>query len=233
MDVPTSGWSSLSAELLLTIFRDAETLAQASRICRQWRLASSLLHRLEDAHPLNDITMRRLCIACPSLRVLRFASDVPITDGGGSGLSLLDSLHTISLCSFNASGERTLAALATLPALTDVDLSWSSLLTDEAIRNFQPCSSKLIALGLRGCRRLSDPAVAYLLRDAVNLTYLDMSFCSKVGDQSIGVLSSRHVASPLRTLSLRTLPKLTNEGASTIGNFTALTELDVSYCTEV
>lgn len=221
----------LCPEVILHILRSPELIGLASRLCRQWRHTATLVTSTEPTAFGSDAELRRFCVACPLLRTLRIDGDARITDAGGEAVSVLRCLIEFSLHGWGSTAERTLAALGKLHTLTSIDLSWCAMISDRAILNL--ALGRLPALrflSMRGCRRVGDAAVAELLRASTDLTSLDVSFCSRLGDSTVRALSSMQ---HMHTLSMRSLAQVTTDSLPAIASLRSLTELDVSYCPEV
>lgn len=153
-------WASLPLELLLPIINSAELLPTVYRVCTLWRHAAFLVRHLNHARVSSDANFRHLCQACPGLTELHLDLDLRISDKACVGMSLLTNLRVICLPNYACTAELTWGALATIPCLTYLDVSWCGALTDQAVRNFATSSAQLRVLCMRGCRRISDEAMS-------------------------------------------------------------------------
>lgn len=113
--------------------------------------------------------------------------------------------------------------------LERLDLFWCVTLTDIAIRALASASfpPRLRHLNLSGLKHVTDAALVPLLRRCTNLTWLDLTRCEGMRDESMRAVGAtcRH----LSTLLLYATPHVTDVGLEALGPAIAhLTYLDIT-----
>ncbi|RWS27627.1 F-box/LRR-repeat protein 14-like protein [Leptotrombidium deliense] len=97
---------------------------------------------------------------------------------------------------------------AGLKNLKSINLSFCSGITEFGLKHLSTVSN-LQELNLRSCANITDIGIKYLSEAGLRLRVLDISFCDKIGDQSLSFVS--HGLNSLQSLSLNSC-SISDEG---------------------
>ena len=117
-----------------------------------------------------------------------------------------------------------------LTNLKGINLSFCGSVTDTGLRYLAKMPS-LRELNLRSCDNISDIGVGYLAKGGSRITSLDVSFCERIGDQSLLHISQGLVF--LQCLSMSAC-NISDEGVgSLVKALHALTTLNIGQCSRL
>ncbi|KAL8150261.1 hypothetical protein V2J09_020069 [Rumex salicifolius] len=170
--------------------------------------SSSELHKLKISHGTNltdlvfhDIAATRLSLTYVSLRWCNLLTNLAITHlASNLELTFLDLRDCRNL------KDNAIMAISTLPKLKILLLDGSDI-TDAGVSHLRTLvTSSLVALSLRGCKRLTDKCISALFGGASNIVLqeLDLSTLPNLSDNGVLILAKSRA--PIRELRLRQCP---------------------------
>lgn len=127
-----------------------------------------------------------------------------------------------------------------LSDLVEIRLQWCQGITDAGIKALITNCPSLRLIDLKSCL-ITDEAVMSIARESKNLKVLDLSWCSKLTNASIGYLvayqhchaSSSKVSGGIETLYLVWCSNLTDAGVSFLREVSSLKTVDLSGCMHI
>lgn len=162
--------------VLQFLLPDVRAMGYVSRICREWRSLA-----LDDAQTVQRVWRN----AIEHARITDDAAEhMPLSLLGVARALALDpscSDHALQLV-----GAR-LAEAPGPPQLRELSLATCTAVTDRGIKLFGKCAAgqALTKLSLRGCKQLSDAALAHVAKYMPALTHLDLAECVLIGDTGL------------------------------------------------
>lgn len=194
--------------------RDRESCA---RVCQQWRRIEALSRT--SLRVIDPFSLPQFLPRFPNLTALR--TDTPISDAH---------LHLIArscpdLRSLILNARRSLTDLPEKPQSDD--------LTDAGLGALALGCQKLQHIALRNRRGLGDSGVVELVKHASDLSYIDLTGCSKVSDRAVAEIGN---LTSLSVLCLRSCFLVTDIGLTHLANRPSsriLTVLDLSECDQI
>ncbi|KAK3241197.1 hypothetical protein CYMTET_49014 [Cymbomonas tetramitiformis] len=171
--------------------------------------------------------LRRLANTYKSLTNLdlnrNITAPMEMTHDDVKALAPLTALTSLNLSYCSGVTDEGVGALASLTTLTSLDLSYCSGVTDEGVRGLAPLTA-LTSLNLSYCRGVTDEGVR-ALAPLTALTSLELSGCSKVTSEGVGALAK---LTALTSLDLSLCGGVTSEGVRALAPLTTLKSLDVN-----
>lgn len=136
----------------------------------------------------------------------------------------------ISFCS-GMTSEGLLLMLRAGTGIEELNISGMVSVTDDVVNEMCKVCPTLIRLKMARCTFLTDAALCHIA-DYLWLDEIDVSFCHKITDDSIEVLTA--ACNGLAKMNLRKLSRLTDNALTAIGrNCTQIRELDIRDCNKV
>ena len=199
---------------------------------------------MKDCIHITDTTLEGLQLRCAKIhtlvlqgchqltdRALQFMFETA-SDSVNNVFPMCDSFKTLNLASclkFSAVGLH--ALFLKCGELEDLDLSGVTCINDAVIQDLCEICPTIQRLRLRRCIYVSDMALCSIA-SALWLEHLDISYCSKITNTGIEVLSV--ACNGLISLTAKRVRKLTNKSINILfQNCNLLKELDVTECDSI
>jgi hypothetical protein len=199
---------------------------------------------MKDCIHITDTTLRGLQLRCSKLSTLVLQGCHQLTDqalqfmhttdsdSANNHFPLCDSLKSLNLAScLNFSAPALNLLFTKCGVLEDLDLSGVTCINDAVIHDLCELCPTIQRLHLRRCIYVSDMALCSIA-SSLWLEHLDISYCSKVTNTGIEVLSV--ACNGLISIVAKRVRKLTNKSINLLfQNCNLLKEIDISECDSI